>query len=57
LNWPYRFASPVSYWEADYFGRTFMIFEYTLDILILAYFGFAWRRRTRQCPRAVHPYE
>jgi hypothetical protein len=57
LNWSYRFASPLSYWEADYFGGTFMIFEYTLDVLILAYFGFVWWRRTRQSPRAVNQYE
>ena len=48
LNWSYRFASPVSYWEAAYYGRLFTIFEYTLDLLLLVYFGWRWLRRRRQ---------
>ena len=45
LNWQYRFASPISYWEVAYYGRVFMLFEYTLDFLILAYFAWLWWRR------------
>ena len=37
VNWDYRFASPVSYWEADHFGRTFRVFELTLDLVLLAF--------------------
>lgn len=51
LNWTYRFASSISYWEADYHGRTFTVFEYTLNALIVAYFGWHWlwsRRRHRR---------
>ncbi|RMD99551.1 MAG: hypothetical protein D6816_14810, partial [Bacteroidetes bacterium] len=40
LNWQYRFASPVSYWEEAYHGRLFSIFELTTDILLAGYF--AW---------------
>ena len=48
VNWSYRFASPISYWELAYHGRTFTIFEYLLDALILAYFGWQWWQRRRQ---------
>ena len=45
LNWTFRFASPISYWEGAYYGRAFTIFEYTLDILLIAYFVWVWRKR------------
>ena len=49
LHWTYRFASPISYWESENYGRIFMTLEYTLDALILIYFAFAWwRRRAHQ---------
>ena len=47
LNWNYRFASPISYWEKAYYGRPFTIFEYTLDILLLAYIVWIWRKKKR----------
>ena len=45
INWNYRFASPVSYWQGVYYGRAFTIFEYTLDVLLIAYFVWVWRKR------------
>ena len=46
LNWTYRFASPVSYWEAAHYGTLFLIFEYGLDLVILGYFGYhRWGKR------------
>ncbi len=48
LNWSYRFASPISYWEPAYYGRIFMRFEYLLDALILAYLGWQWWHRRQQ---------
>ncbi len=48
LNWSYRFASPISYWEPGYYGPIFMRFEYLLDGLILGYFGWQWWQRRRQ---------
>ena len=45
LNWHYRFASPVSYWESNHFGAYFTLFEYSLDLLFLAYFGWLWWRK------------
>lgn len=37
LNWDYRFASPVSYWEADYGGRIFAPFELALNVALIGY--------------------
>ncbi|MCB0033827.1 MAG: hypothetical protein KDE51_07405, partial [Anaerolineales bacterium] len=42
LNWSYRFASPISYWESGSYGSLFIIFEYTLDALLLIYLGWIW---------------
>jgi len=52
LNWSYRFASPISYWESAYFGQAFLVFEYTLDVVLLAfllvtYWPFVQRRWRR----------
>ncbi|MCA9984777.1 MAG: metal-dependent hydrolase [Anaerolineales bacterium] len=44
LNWHYRFASPVSYWEEGFYGRQFMVFEYTMNLLALLYLGRLWLR-------------
>lgn len=38
FNWRYRFASPVSYWDAAHYGRQFGIFEGTLDLLLIVFF-------------------
>ncbi|HEX9869886.1 MAG TPA: metal-dependent hydrolase [Candidatus Tectomicrobia bacterium] len=43
LSWTYRFASPVSYWESAYFGRWFMVFEYTLDLILAALLAATYR--------------
>ncbi len=48
LNWTYRFRSPVSYWEASNYGWVFAAFEYTLDALLLGYFGWRWWRGREQ---------
>jgi hypothetical protein len=47
INWHYRFPSPVSYWESENYGWTFLVFEYTLDLLLLGYFGRCWWRKRR----------
>lgn len=44
LNWSYRFPSPVSYWEAENYGRLFILLEYLMDAAILTYFGVFWWR-------------
>lgn len=33
----FRFQSPISYWDPDYYGRAFTMLEYTLDALLLAF--------------------
>ena len=48
LNWSYRFVSPISYWEPQYYGQIFMILEYMLDALLLGYWGWQWMRPRRQ---------
>lgn len=53
LNWEYRFASPISYWEAEYGGRTFARFELALDAvligyLLVAYWPMLWQRWRRK---------
>jgi len=37
FDWNYRFPSPVSYWEAAYFGRQFFVLELLLDITLTVY--------------------
>ncbi|MEL6107349.1 MAG: metal-dependent hydrolase [Planctomycetota bacterium] len=36
FNWSYRYASPVSYWDPDHFGRPTMMFEALLTVALLA---------------------
>jgi membrane-bound metal-dependent hydrolase YbcI (DUF457 family) len=42
FEWQTRFASPISYWEADQYGVVFMVFEYTLNLFIVIYFLRQW---------------
>jgi len=39
FDWRYRFPSPVSYWDPTRFGGIFTVFEYGLDLLLVAYFA------------------
>ncbi len=48
LNWPYRFASPVSYWEASNYGLYFIIGEWIINGSIIAYFALGWFHRRQQ---------
>ncbi len=50
LNWSYRFASPISYWETENGAVYFLIFEYALDALLLVFLGrkYLQHRRNRQ---------
>lgn len=42
LDWELRFNSPISYWDADYYGGIVTAVEYALDLLILLYFLVRW---------------
>jgi len=44
LNWHFRFPSPISYWDNAHFGRQVGIFEWILDLSLVGYFIFHWRR-------------
>ena len=37
LNWSYRFASPISYWDPNHYGSEFARFEHVLDLVLLGY--------------------
>ena len=37
LNWHLRFQSPVSYWDSDYSGAQFFVFEAGLNMALLTY--------------------
>lgn len=47
FDWETRFHSPVSYWDPDYYGRQFGIFEHLLLLASLIYLGVDWWRRRR----------
>ena len=42
-----RFASPISYWDPDHYGRIFTWFEMSLNIVLLSYVLLGWWRRRR----------
>lgn len=46
FDWRLRFFSPLSYWDARYYGRQFAVFELLLNLVLLVYlFGPGlWRR-------------
>ncbi len=44
LTWSYRFQSPISYWEQEYYGRQFGMFELALNGLLVLYFAIYWLR-------------
>ena len=45
FNWNYRFHSPVSYYEANHFGRIFMPIELMLNVIIILFFLVRWWKR------------
>ena len=51
LNWTYRFASPISYWEAGYHAGIVAPLEHALDLLFIGYLIWAWRRQRSGKPQ------
>lgn len=52
LNWTLRFRSPISYWDPNFYGREWGVFEHLLDAVLLIYLFVryrphwrAWRQR------------
>jgi len=42
LNWSYRYASPVSYWDTNHYGAIMMMFELVLAVVLVLLL--IWRR-------------
>ncbi len=45
LNWTYRFAAPISYWDPEHGGRIFAPLEHLLVLIMLLYFATNWWRK------------
>lgn len=52
LNWTWRYASPISYWDPQYYGREWSAFEHTLDAILLVYLGWTYWRPASEWLRA-----
>lgn len=39
-----RFYSPISYWDANHFGRQFAVFEFLFDMALVGYIVIPWIR-------------
>lgn len=44
LNWNYRFASPISYWDPSHYGRILIPLELTLAIFLAVRLVYQWFR-------------
>ncbi len=44
LSWDIRFYSPISYWDHAHFGSQVGTFEWILDLSLVGYLIFQWRR-------------
>ncbi len=53
FEWSLRFSSPVSYWDPDYYGIPFTIFEHALLVVMLVVLGRGWWRRRRARREAI----
>lgn len=47
LNWTLRYTSPISYWDPNYYGREWSIFEHLLDAALLLYLFVRYRPALR----------
>lgn len=43
LNWELRYAAPISYWDPEFGGRAWSIFEHALDVVLLLWL--VWTNR------------
>ena len=44
LNWTWRFVSPISYWDPQYYGQEWSYFEIGLDIALIGYLLWHYRQ-------------
>lgn len=42
FDWSYRYAAPISYWDPDYYGREWSLFEHSLDLVLLIYLVYTY---------------
>ena len=42
FDWKTRYASPVSYWDSDHFGREFSLFEFWFDVALILFLVTSW---------------
>lgn len=45
FDWQTRFFSPISYWDAAYWGRQFTVFEYALNFILIGYLALTRRKQ------------
>lgn len=45
LNWSWRFESPISYWDPNYYGREWSRFETMLNGVLLLFLLWSYRRQ------------
>ena len=52
FNWRYRFASPISYWEPEYYAWLVSPLEHALDLILLFYLAWLWwqQRQAKHLP-------
>lgn len=49
FNWTYRFASPISYWEPEYYAWLLSPLEHLLDLALIVYLvGLWWQHRQKK---------
>ena len=48
FNWTWRFNSPVSYWDPEYYGLIFAPLEHILDVILIFFLVRDWRRKKRR---------
>lgn len=44
VNWNWRFASPISYWDPQHGGRQFAVFEIALNVVLVIFLFYRSRR-------------
>lgn len=51
--WGYRFESPISYWDSNYYGREWSIFEHSMDVVLVVYMVRNWLKRRKLAKNAI----
>lgn len=54
FNWTWRYFSPISYWDPNYYGREWSIFEHGLDVALLGWLGWRWWKSRSNRENSLH---